>query len=331
MLLRPRRNRKSESIRNLLRENSLELSDLVIPFFIIEGEKKKEPILEMPGIFRWTLDLLIGELERIHKRGILAAAIFPSIPKEQKDNSGSEALNEKGLIPRAISFIKKSIPSLTLITDIALDPFTLHGHDGLVSTSGEIINDQTIDTLVKQAILHARSGADVVAPSDMMDGRIRAVREGLEKAGFHNTSILSYTAKYASALYAPFRGALKVKLAFGDKKTYQMNPANVKEALLEAALDESEGADMLMIKPASLYLDVIARVKERALIPVGAYHVSGEYAMVTLAHEHGLLNKYDVFYETLLGIKRAGAKFIFTYAYEEMLSVINPSAFDYRI
>jgi porphobilinogen synthase len=322
MLIRPRRNRKSATIRSLVAETNLHLNDLVIPFFIIEGKEKKEPIIQMPGIFRFTLDLLLKELQSIHAKGILAIALFPSIAKEKKDKEGSEALNSKGLIPTAVALIKKEIPSLCIITDIALDPFTSHGHDGLVSEQGEIENDKTIEVLVNQAVLHATAGVDIVAPSDMMDGRIGAIRKGLDLAGFSNTSILSYTAKYASSLYAPFRGALKVKLEFGDKKSYQMNPANVKEALLEAALDEKEGADMLMVKPASLYLDVISKIQERTLIPVGAYHVSGEYAMVALAHEHGLLNKHEVFYETLLAIKRAGASFIFTYAYQEMLHYI---------
>jgi porphobilinogen synthase len=322
MLIRPRRNRKSATIRSLVAETNLHLNDLVIPFFIIEGKEKKEPIIQMPGIFRFTLDLLLKELQSIHAKGILAIALFPSIAKEKKDKEGSEALNSKGLIPTAVALIKKEIPSLCIITDIALDPFTSHGHDGLVSEQGEIENDKTIEVLVNQAVLHATAGVDIVAPSDMMDGRIGAIRKGLDLAGFSNTSILSYTAKYASSLYAPFRGALKVRLEFGDKKSYQMNPANVKEALLEAALDEKEGADMLMVKPASLYLDVISKIQERTLIPVGAYHVSGEYAMVALAHEHGLLNKHEVFYETLLAIKRAGASFIFTYAYQEMLHYI---------
>ena len=322
MLIRPRRNRKSATIRSLVAETNLHLNDLVIPFFIIEGKEKKEPIIQMPGIFRFTLDLLLKELQSIHAKGILAIALFPSIAKEKKDKEGSEALNSKGLIPTAVALIKKEIPSLCIITDIALDPFTSHGHDGLVSEQGEIENDKTIEVLVNQAVLHATAGVDIVAPSDMMDGRIGAIRKGLDLAGFSNTSILSYTAKYASSLYAPLRGALKVKLEFGDKKSYQMNPANVKEALLEAALDEKEGADMLMVKPASLYLDVISKIQERTLIPVGAYHVSGEYAMVALAHEHGLLNKHEVFYETLLAIKRAGASFIFTYAYQEMLHYI---------
>ncbi|MCF7806729.1 MAG: porphobilinogen synthase [Simkaniaceae bacterium] len=318
MLIRPRRNRKNPIIRSMLQETSLDIKDLIAPFFVIDGKDKIEPIEKMPGIFRYTIDTLIEEIEHVHRKGIQTIALFPALDQTKKSHLANEAYNPEGLIPRAIRAIKKALPSICLIADIALDPFTEHGHDGIISQNQEILNDETVDILIRQALTFAEAGVDIVAPSDMMDGRIRKIRIALDNAGFINTSILAYTAKYASALYAPFRDAVKVNLAFGDKKTYQLNPANIREALLETKLDQEEGADMLLVKPATLYLDVLSKMKENAHIPVGAYHVSGEYAMVIAAASQGIIDPHQIFYESLLSIKRAGASFIFTYAYRHM-------------
>lgn len=309
MFKRPRRNRRTPSIRSLIQETILSPADLVAPFFVIEGSGKREPISALPGIERLTIDQLIFEAKVLHAKGVPAIALFPFIDPSLKNEEASEALNPNGLIPRAIREIKKEIPTLCLISDIALDPYTSHGHDGIVDR-GVILNDETVEILVQMSLLYAACGADYVAPSDMMDGRIGAIRKALP----NEVGIISYAAKYASSLYSPFREAVGSKLAFGDKKTYQLNPANRREALLEAALDEEEGADMLMVKPALFYLDVIAKMREATNLPICAYHVSGEYAMVMAAHEKGILDAEAVFREALLSIKRAGADFIFSYA-----------------
>ncbi len=314
LLKRPRRNRLSPAVRDLVQENHLRVTDFVVPFFVLPGERRIEPIQSMPPIARMTRDLLLKEIEAYREKGVRAIALFPSIPRQDKDEVGSLAYLPEGLIPSTVMLIKKEFPDLFVICDVALDPYTSHGHDGIVNASGTILNDETVEALKQQAFVLASSGADAVAPSDMMDGRIRAIREHLDQAGLIDTNIISYSAKYASAFYSPFRDALRSSLAFGDKKTYQMNPANVREALLEAKLDEEEGADMLMVKPASLYLDVIHKIKEATHLPIAAYHVSGEYAMVVAAHEKGYLDGPKAFYETLLSIKRAGADMIFTYA-----------------
>ncbi len=321
MLRRPRRNRKTPAIRHLLQEHQLQVSDLVYPLFVIEGSHEKKPIPSMPQIDQLTMDLLIDECTKLHQRGVNAVAIFPALSLTKRDDEGREALNPEGLIPKTIRKLKREIPTLCVITDIALDPFTTHGHDGLVR-NGIIENDSTVDILCKQAINYAAAGADVVAPSDMMDGRVQAIRQALDGQKFENVSILSYTAKYASSLYAPFREATNTSLTLGDKKTYQLNPANSREALLEATLDYDEGADILMVKPASLYLDIICRIKEACHLPIAAYHVSGEYAMVMAAHERGYLNAPQVFLESLLSIKRAGADMIFTYAIQQILDYL---------
>jgi porphobilinogen synthase len=323
LIKRLRRNRKSSSIRALVEEHRLAASDLVAPFFLIPGEGRKEPIPNFPHIFRLSADLILKEAERLHALGLPAIALFPVIDKELKDAEGSYALNDEAPLFQAIALLKKELPELALITDIALDPFTSHGHDGLADDSGMILNDETVDILTKMAILHASYGVDIVAPSDMMDGRVRAIREGLDAHGHENTNILAYTVKYASSLYAPFRHALSSSLAFGDKKTYQMNPANVREALLEAKLDEEEGADALMVKPALLYLDVIAKIRAQTNLPVAAYHVSGEYAMAIAAEQLGYLDAKKVLYESLLSIKRAGADFILTYAAPLLIDLLN--------
>lgn len=314
LLQRPRRNRKSAAIRSLVEETHLSARDIVAPYFLLDGQQRKEAIPSLPGIDRLSIDFILKEAEALHRLGVPAIALFPVIDPSLKDPLGTYALNEEGVVPRAVRLLKEKIPSLCIITDIALDPFTSHGHDGIIDAEYEVLNDETVAVLAQMALLHAQAGADIVAPSDMMDGRIRAIRETLNGGGYHHTSILSYAAKYASSLYAPFRDALQSQLKSGNKKGYQMNPANVREALREAALDEAEGADMLMVKPALYYLDVISKIKERTHLPICAYHVSGEYAMVMAAHEKGMLDATQVFFEALLSIKRAGADFIFTYA-----------------
>lgn len=314
MLRRPRRNRKSSAIRALVQETNLLPSDLVAPFFVIEGSQKKEPLPQLPGCFRFSIDFLIEEVKNLRLLGLEAIALFPIIAKEKKDPTGSDALEKDNLIIRAIQEIKAAIPDICIITDIALDPYTSHGHDGVLNEKQDVDNDKTIEILMQMSVLHAKAGSDMVAPSDMMDGRVEKIRQGLDKEGFKDVSILSYTAKYASALYAPFRETVKSTLAFGSKKTYQMNPGNKREALLEASLDEKEGADILMIKPALFYLDVISEIRKTTTLPICAYHVSGEYAMVMAAEEKGLLSSKDVFHEALLSIKRAGADLIISYA-----------------
>jgi porphobilinogen synthase len=310
LLKRPRRNRISPSTRSLVQETVLRPADLVAPFFVIPGTKKEEEIESLPGIKRVSVDLLLKAAEALHHKGIPAIALFPVIEKEQKNKDASQAFDEKGIILEAIRALKTHLPSLTVISDIALDPFTSHGHDGIVGEKGEVLNDATVALLSRMALLHAQAGVDFVAPSDMMDGRVRAIRKTLDENGYEQTGILAYTAKYASSLYAPFRQALGSTLLFGDKKTYQLNPANLREALLEAALDEEEGADMLMVKPALFYLDVLTKIRERTHLPLCAYHVSGEYAMVMAAHERGLLNADQVFLEALLIISYATPRII---------------------
>jgi porphobilinogen synthase len=322
LLKRPRRNRRSPAIRSLVAETTLKAADLVAPFFVLPGENERVEIKSMPGVFRFSCDFLLKEVEKLHRAGVPAINLFPVIPQELKDPRGSEALHEESFFLDILRKIKQEIPSLCLITDIALDPFTSHGHDGLVDDEGNILNDPTVELLSKMAILHAACGVDFVAPSDMMDGRVGAIRKTLDAHDFQHVGILSYTAKYASALYSPFRDALQSAPKFGDKKTYQMDPANVREALLEASLDEEEGADMLMVKPALFYLDVIAKIRSRTNLPLCSYHVSGEYAMVMAAHEKGYLDAPKVFYEALLSIKRAGADFILTYAIPHVLPMI---------
>lgn len=319
MLQRPRRNRRSSAIRSLTQETHLLKEDLVAPFFLLPGRAQKQEIASMPGVYRLSLDLLLKELESLHAQGLQAAALFPVIPQDKKDPAGNEALNPRGLTPSAIRTIKRELPDLCMIADVALDPFTTHGHDGLVNERGEIVNDPTVEVLSKMSVVLAEAGVDFIAPSDMMDGRVRAIRLALDKANLEQTGILSYTAKYASSLYNPFRDALHSTPSFGDKKTYQMNPGNAREALLEAALDAAEGADMLMIKPASLYLDIISKVRAATHLPICAYHVSGEYAMVMAAHEKGYLDANKVFFEALTCIKRAGADLIFTYVAPQLL------------
>lgn len=317
--IRLRRNRKSEAIRKMVQETHLTPHDLVAPLFVIDGDKKRVPIESMPGVERLSIDLAIKEAKELHDRGIQSIALFPVIDPRLKTDDAKEAWNPDGLLAHAIREIKFALPSLCVMADVALDPFTTHGHDGLANQKGDIVNDETILSLVQMALMQAEAGADFVAPSDMMDGRVWAIREVLDDNGYNDTGILSYSAKYASALYGPFREALKVKLGFGDKKTYQMDPANSREALYEAMLDEEEGADILMVKPATFYLDIISKLRDQTKRPIAAYHVSGEYSMVMAAHQAGWLNGPKVFHEALLSIKRAGADLIFTYAIKQVL------------
>lgn len=313
LIKRPRRNRKTAAIRSLLAETVLLPSDFVLPVFVT-SEQEKKGIANMPGVFAWPIEKLLKEVEGWHSKGILAIALFPIIPHEYKDTNATYALSEKGLIPQAIQKLKKELPSLCVITDIALDPFTSHGHDGILNEQKEVLNDQTVSILSQMALLHAQFGADLVAPSDMMDGRIRSIRNMLDDNFFHQVGILAYTAKYASCLYSPFRNAVGSHLQHGDKKSYQMNPANSREAIRQALLDEEQGADILMVKPALYYLDIITKIKAALTLPICAYHVSGEYAIIMAAEEKGILQAKEVFQETMLCIKRAGADFIFSYA-----------------
>jgi len=319
LVRRPRRNRQSSAVRDLVQETRLHPSDLVSPLFVVEGSMQAQPIASMPGIYRHSLDLLVEEAMELHRLGIRAIDLFCYIPDEKKDLMGSEAERSGNLLQQAVRLLKQEIPDLCLMVDIALDPFTTHGHDGVLNDAGFVDNDLTLPVLGRMSVLAAEAGADIVAPSDMMDGRIAYIRRALDSAGFSHVGILSYAAKYASALYGPFREALNSSPKHGDKKGYQMNPANVREALMECHLDELEGADMLLIKPALPYLDVIAKVRNVTNLPIGAYHVSGEYSMVMAAAQNGWLDAGKVFSECLLSIKRAGADFILTYAAKHVL------------
>lgn len=315
-MIRPRRNRCSPAIRSMVSETTLSAADFIQPMFLHE-DAVNTPIASMPGVTRWSLESLVREAGEAHALGIPAVVLFPKIEESLKSPEASECFNPNGLIPRAIKALKDAHPTLCVITDVALDPYNSDGHDGLVrrNSRGELIilNDETIDVLCQQAACHAKAGADIVAPSDMMDGRVVAIREALDDEDFSEVSILSYTAKYASGLYGPFRGALDSAPKDGDKKTYQMDPANSREAVRETLLDEAEGADMLMVKPAGFYLDVIAKVRETSTLPVAAYQVSGEYLMIKSAAAGGWLDERSVVLESLTSIKRAGASMILTY------------------
>ena len=310
--IRPRRNRRTPGIRDLVRETSLTPGHLIYPLFVHAGTDD-QPIASMPGCTRWSVEGLVKEAGAAHGLGIPAVVLFPAIADGLKTRGCEEAWNPDGLVPQVIKALKKAHPSLMVITDVALDPYNADGHDGLVSDGGHILNDPTVDALRKQSLCHARAGADIVAPSDMMDGRIGAIREGLDMEDFSDVSILSYAAKYASAYYGPFRGALDSSPRFGDKKTYQMDPANAREAEREAILDEQEGADILMVKPATPYLDILQRLRQVTNLPLAAYHVSGEYLMIKAAAASGWLDEKKIVIETLTGIRRAGADMILTY------------------
>ncbi len=308
----------------MVAEHHLRAADLIWPLFVQEGAGKVTPIEGLPGVERLSIDMIVGAAREAVELGIPAIALFPVTPGDKKTEDGREAFNPENLMCRAIRAVKKSVPEIGIIADVALDPYTSHGHDGVLAADGDVANDATIAVLCKQAVVLAEAGCDIVAPSDMMDGRIGEIRASLDKAGYENTVILSYAAKYASALYGPFRAAVgsATNLGKADKRTYQINPANATEALREVALDLAEGADMVMVKPASLYLDIIAKVREVADVPVLAYHVSGEYAMVKVAAAAGVIDDHAVMLETLLAMKRAGANAILTYAARDMARLL---------
>ncbi len=312
---RPRRMRRDGFARRLMQETVLTAADLIQPLFVIEGQQRREPVASMPGVERLTVDELLHEAERLARLGVPAVALFPVTPLEAKSLDAAESYNPDGLVQRAVRALKKALPELGVITDVALDPFTSHGQDGLIDGSGYVLNDETVAVLVKQALSHAGAGADIVAPSDMMDGRIAAIREALESNDFIHTRILAYSAKYASSFYGPFRDAVGSAgaLGKGNKYSYQMDPANSDEALREVAMDLEEGADMVMIKPGMPYLDIVRRVKDQFAAPTFVYQVSGEYAMLLAAARNGWLDEQAVVMESLLAIKRAGADAILTY------------------
>jgi porphobilinogen synthase len=321
MLQRPRRNRLTPVLRNLVQENHLQISSLIQPLFLVPGENIKLEIKSLPGIFRFSEDLLLEEIGACMSVGIQTFLIFPAIPEELKDKNASYSYSPDNFYLKAAKNIKKKYPFSCIISDVAMDPYSIDGHDGWVE-EGQILNDKTLPVLAKMALAQAEAGFDMIGPSDMMDGRIQFIRENLDKEGFTNTGIMAYTAKYASAFYGPFRDALDSAPKAGDKKTYQMNPANLQEALKEAQLDISEGADIIMVKPALHYLDVIHLLKTNTNIPIAAYHVSGECAMLIAAAQNGWLDRKKAIEETLMGIKRAGADIIITYFAREYAETI---------
>ena len=316
---RPRRLRRTASLRAMVRETNLSPADFIYPLFVHEGAEV-EPIGAMPGANRWSLQQLTSEVRRAWELGIRCVVLFPKVSEGLKTADGAECFNENGLIPRAIRQLKQELPDMAIMTDVALDPYSCDGHDGIVSEEGVVLNDETIELLCKQAVAQARAGADLIGPSDMMDGRVGAIREALDDEGFEHVGIISYTAKYSSAYYGPFREALDSapraagsKPIPGNKDTYQMDPANAREAITEAQLDEQEGADIMMVKPGLAYLDIIYRLREESELPIAAYNVSGEYSMVKAAAERGWINEKALVLETLLSFKRAGADLILTY------------------
>jgi porphobilinogen synthase len=322
---RPRRLRKQKFNRSLVRENALSASDLIYPLFVIEGENKREAIESMPGIERVSVDQLLVEAKEIIDLKIQAIALFPVISSDKKTEEAGESYNPDGLVQRAVRSLKRNFSELAVITDVALDPFTSHGQDGLIDSDGYVLNDETVDVLIKQSLSHAEAGADIIAPSDMMDGRIGAIRNALEESGYIHTNILSYSAKYASSFYGPFREAVgsSGNLGRSDKKTYQMDPGNSNEAIREVELDISEGADMVMIKPGLPYLDIVSNVKQTFGVPTFAYHVSGEYAMLKAASQNNWIEEKSTVLETLLCFKRAGADAILTYYAKDAAKWIN--------
>ena len=314
---RPRRNRRTAAIRDLVRETRLSPGDLIWPLFVVDGEDQRIPVASMPGCYRWSRDVLVPEAREAHALGIRAVALFPALDDSLKDPLAKESTNTDGLLQRTVADLKAAVPDLLVITDVAMDPYSSDGHDGVVR-DGEIVNDETLPILAAMAVSQARAGADIVAPSDMMDGRVGVVREALDAEGFTGVGILSYAAKYASAFYGPFRDALDSAPKSGDKKTYQMDPGNLREAIREVELDVAEGADIVMVKPAMPYLDVIQAVRASVDVPVAAYQVSGEYAMLMAAAERGWLDGASAMREAVLGIKRAGADMVLTYAAREL-------------
>ncbi|WP_312352306.1 porphobilinogen synthase [Sphingobacterium siyangense] len=317
MLQRPRRNRKSAVIRDMIQETRLDASNLIFPLFIVDGQNQKTEVKSMPGIYRYSIDNLLKEVESCLKLGLRSFDLFPNIEESLKDKYATESYRDGSLYLRAIAAVKKNFPEACIVTDVAMDPYSSDGHDGIVE-NGEILNDETLEVLGKMALAHAQSGADIIAPSDMMDGRIGYIRELLDHNGFTNVSLMSYTAKYASAYYGPFRDALGSAPKHGDKKTYQMNPANAKEALIEAQLDAQEGADFLMVKPGLPYVGIVKLLADNFDLPIAVYNVSGEYAMLKAAIQNGWLDE-RVILETLLSFRRAGATAILSYHSKEVL------------
>ncbi len=316
MLQRPRRNRSSAVIRSMVEETRLSVKDMLFPLFVMEGKNVSTEIKSMPGIYRYSTDLLLKEIESCVNLGIQSFALFPQVAESKKDSMATESYKKGSLYLESIYEVSKRFPEISLLTDVAMDPYSSDGHDGIVQ-GGQILNDETLPVLAKMAIAQAQAGSKLIGPSDMMDGRIGYLRESLDDAGFSHVGIMAYTAKYASAFYGPFRDALESAPKFGDKKTYQMNPANRREALIELELDESEGADFLMVKPALAYLDIIALLHENSHLPIAAYNVSGEYAMVKAAAQQGWIDGEKAMLECLLSIKRAGAQVILTYFAKE--------------
>jgi porphobilinogen synthase len=325
--VRMRRMRRDDFSRRLMRESHISVDDLIYPMFILDGKKQREAVPSMPGIERVSIDNLLKEAEQLLNLGIPAIALFPVTPTEKKSDDAAEAFNPEGLAQTAVQALKQNFPELGVITDVALDPFTTHGQDGLIDANGYVLNDETVEVLVKQAVSHAEAGADIVAPSDMMDGRIGEIRVALESEGYINTRILAYAAKYASSYYGPFRDAVgsSANLGAGNKYTYQMDPANGDEALWEVSLDLEEGADMVMVKPGMPYLDIVWRVKQAFGAPTFVYQVSGEYAMLKAASQNGWLDEKQVVLEAMLGFKRAGADGILTYYAKQVASWLNES------
>ena len=320
-LQRNRRLRKSSSMRALVQEHQLTPNDFIVPLFVIEGQQKKEEILSMPGYYRYSEDLIAEKVKSLWSQGLKSVLVFVKVQDSLKDNKGTEALNPKGLMQRAIQTIKNVVPEMIVMTDVALDPYSSFGHDGIV-TDGKIINDTTVEVLAKIACSHARAGADVVAPSDMMDGRILSIRNSLEALNFNDTAIMSYSAKYASSFYGPFRNALDSSPGFGDKKTYQMDFGNRREAITETRRDIEEGADIVMVKPGMAYLDIIRDLRETIDAPIAAYQVSGEYAMLKAAAEKGWLDHDAIMMEQLIAFKRAGAQMVATYFAEDAVKLL---------
>ncbi|MDB9903570.1 porphobilinogen synthase [Flavobacteriaceae bacterium] len=320
-LRRNRRLRQSHAIRHLVRETIITPSDFLVPLFVVEGKGIKEAIPSMPNYYRYSLDLLAKEVKELWEMGLCGVLVFVKVPEALKDNAGTEALNPKGLMQRAVKTIKDACPDMLVMTDVALDPYSSYGHDGIVEGQ-KILNDETVEVLAEMALSHAEAGADFVAPSDMMDGRILTIREALEEAGYTDTGIMSYSAKYASAFYGPFRDALDSAPGFGDKTSYQMDPANRFEAVEEAQADVDEGADIIMVKPGICYLDIVREIKNEIDVPIAVYQVSGEYAMVKAAAEKGWLDHDAVMMEQLLAIKRAGANIIASYFAKDVVKLM---------
>jgi len=320
--IRPRRNRKNNASRSLMRENILTTNDLIAPLFVIDGKDEMVEVSSMPGIFRYSRDKLLKEVKELDELGIKCVSLFPALDDSLKDKYATESKNPDGLLQKTIKDIKNAFPDMLIMTDVAMDPYSSDGHDGLVSDNGEILNDETLDILVEMSLNQARAGSDIIGPSDMMDGRVGAIRKALESEGFSNTQIMSYTAKYASSFYGPFRDALDSAPKSGDKKTYQMDFHNVTEAIREIKCDEAEGADILMVKPGISYLDVIKEMKSHTSLPIAAYNVSGEYAMVKAASEKGWIDGDAVAYEMLVSFKRAGADMILSYFSKEIAKTL---------